>query len=324
MRTKRQGAKVAHTSEGADDPRLRWYPKSWRDRYGDELASLLDDEYGENLPTATHLGLITGGLRQRARQSGLTGDSVPAADRVRIGALVVLAAWVAFVVAGASFAKFSEHFDEALPHNMDAHHVPDLTFTVLQTTAGIAGILVIVGALLVIPSLVRLLRVGGGSALRGHFVRALAASGLTVVVTVPLLIWAHRLTPHQRNGGLHWYGALYLGWAILIVVTLTLWTVLAIATARRLQLSTWVLAAEAVLAGVVALAMVLMVAATAFWWGAMANDAPSFLRAGPTRTSGSPWDLQLVVTVALMALAVCTAAFGVVRQVRGWLSLRVH
>ena len=311
-------------SEGADDPRLRWYPRSWRDRYGNELASLLDDEYGEKVPTTTHLGLITGGLRQRARQSGLTGDSAPATDRVRTGALIVLAAWVAFVVAGASFAKLSEHFDEALPHNMGAHHVPDVAFTALQTTAGIAGILVVVGALLVVPSLVRLLRGGEGAPLRGHFVRALAASGLTVVATVPLLIWAHRLTSYQRNGGLHWYGALYLVWATLVVVTLTLWTVLAIATARRVQLSTRVLAAEAVLAGVVAFAMLMMIAATAFWWGAMANDAPAFLSVGPTRTSGSPWNFQLVVTVALMALAMGTAAIGVVREVRGWMRLRVH
>ncbi len=311
-------------NEGADDPRLRWYPRSWRVRYGDELASMLDDEYGDHLPTATYLGLITGGLRQRARHSGLAGDSVPAPDRVRVGALVVLAAWVAFVVAGSSFAKLSEHFDEALPHNVGTHRVPDLAFTALQSTAAIAGVLVAIGALLVAPALVRLLRAGGGSTLRGHFVRAVAASGLTVVVTVPLLIWAHHLTSYQRNGGLHWYGASYLVWTTLIVGTLTLWTVLAIATARRLQLSKRILAAEAALAAVVAFSMILMVAATALWWGAMANDAPAFLSGSRTVTSGSPWNLQLVVTVAAMALAMGTAAFGVVREVRGWVSLRVH
>ena len=141
------GAKDGHevTSRG-NDPRLRWYPRSWRARYGDELAALLDDEYGRSAPARIRLSLVSGGLRQRARQSGLTGDAVPAADGVRAGALVVLVAWIAFVVAGASFAKFSEHFDEALPHSLGAHHVPDLAFTVLQALAGAASILVAAGS----------------------------------------------------------------------------------------------------------------------------------------------------------------------------------
>ncbi len=100
----------------ASNPRLRWYPRSWRARYGDELTALLDDEYGSCMPVRIRLSLVSGGLRQRARQSGLTGDAVSATEGVRVGALVVLAAWTDFVIAGASFAKFSEHFDEALPH----------------------------------------------------------------------------------------------------------------------------------------------------------------------------------------------------------------
>jgi hypothetical protein len=309
--------------EGASDPRLRWYPLSWRARYGDELIALLDDEYGGHLPALVHLGLVTGGLRQRARQSGLTGDSAPAADGVRAGALVVLAAWTAFVIAGASFAKFSEHFDEALPHSMGAHRVPDLAFTVLQTVAGVASILVVAGALLAVPAFVRFLRADGWSSVRGHFLRALTCTGLAVAVTVPLLVWAHHLTPHQRNGGLHWYGALFLIWAVLIVITLTLWTVVAVAAGRRVDLTSAVLTAEATLAAAIAVAMVVMVGATAVWWGAMAKDAPAFLNASPGGAPGSPWDIWLIATVALMAVAMGTAAVGVVREVRVWPKMRV-
>ena len=231
------GEPGARAVEGIDDQRLRWYPRQWRARYGDELAALLDEEYGDHLPVSARFGLVTGGLRQRAQASGLGGDSVPAPERVRSGALVVLAAWVAFVVAGANFAKFSEHFDEALPHTMATHRVPDLAFLVIQTTAGMASILVVAGALLALPAFVRFLRADGWPLLRRHLLRALGATALTVAVTVPLLAWAHRLTSQERNGGVHWYGALYLMWGVLIVLTLTLWTVVAIAAARRLHLS---------------------------------------------------------------------------------------
>ena len=73
------------------------------------------------------------------------------------------------MLAGASFAKFSEHFDEVLAHRTGAHRVPDLAFTVLQTVAGVAAALVVVGALLAVPAFVRFLRAGGWPAVRGHF-----------------------------------------------------------------------------------------------------------------------------------------------------------
>jgi hypothetical protein len=323
MRPTGASAKDAHINKGATDPRLRWYPRSWRARYGEELAALLNDEYDGHLPTLVHLGLVTGGLRQRARQSGLTGDSAPAAERVRAGALLVLAAWVAFVIAGAGFAKFSEHFDEALPHSMASHRLADFAFTVLQTVAGVASILVVVGALLAVPAFVRYLRADGWPSVRGHFLRALASTGLTVAVTVPLVVWAHHLTPHQRNGGLHLYGILFLIWAALIVMTLTMWTVVAIVAGSRVVFSKAILTAEAILAVVIAVAMVVMVGATAVWWGAMAKDAPAFLNANPGGVPGSPWDVWLVATVALMVIAMGTAAVGVVREARVWRRVQV-
>ncbi len=310
---------ITHT---ANDPRLRWYPPSWRARYGDELVALLDEEYGGTVPVKVRLSLVTGGLRQRARQSGLAGDTAPATDGVRAGALVVLAAWAAFVIAGASFAKFAEHFDEALPHRSGAHRVPDLAFTRApdggwgrERPGGR-------GSLLALPAFVRFLRAGGWASVRRHFMRALVCTALVGAVTLPLLLWAHHLTPHQRNGGLHWYGALFLLWAALIFVSLALWTMAAIATARRVEFSPAVLTAEAALAAAIAVAMVVMVGATAVWWGAMANDAPAFLSASPGGAAGSPWDLWFVATVGLMLVAVGAAAFGVVRELRVWTTMR--
>jgi hypothetical protein len=310
------------TDELAGDPRLRWYPRSWRARYGNELTALLDEEYGGNLPRKVRRSLVAGGLQQRARQSGLVGDSVPAADRIRAGALVVLAAWTAFMIAGASFSKFSEHFDEALPHGSGAHRVPDLAFTLVQTVAGIAGLLVVAGALLSLPAFVRFLRTGGWTSVRGRFVRALTCTVLASGGLLALSLWGHHLTAQQRNSGLHWYGVLFLLWAALVVVTLTLWTVAAVAAARRVELSGAILAAEAVLAAALTAAMVVMVGATAVWWAAMAQHAPGFLSASPGGAPGSPWDLWFVATVVLMLVAVGAAALGVAREVRVWTAMR--
>ena len=250
----------------AGDSRLRWYPRRWRARYGDELTALLDEEYGGALPLKVRLSLVSGGLRQRARQSGIAGDSVPAADGIRAGALLVLIAWAAFVIAGASFAKFSEQFDEALPHASSAHRVPDLAFTVVQTVAGIAGLLVVAGALLALPAFVQFLRGGGWSSVRGHFVRASICTVLVGGGLAALSMWGHHLPSQQRNNGLHWYGVLFLLWAALVVVTLALWTVTAVATARRVQLAGAVLTAEAALAAALTAAMVVVAAATIVWW----------------------------------------------------------
>jgi len=302
---------------------LRWYPRAWRARYGEEVVALLDEEYDGHLPTLVHLGLVTGGLRQRARQSGLTGDAVPAADGVRVGALMVLAAWVAFAAAGASFAKFSEHFDEALPHSMSAHRLSDAAFTLLQTVGGVTVVIVVIGALLAVPALVRYLREGGWSSLRGHALRALAGTGITVAATVPLVVWARHLTSHQRNGGLPLYGGLFLLWAAIMAVTLTLWAVLAIVAGSRIVLPKAILTAEAILAVAIAVAMVVMVGATAVWWGAMAKDAPSFLNASPGGLPDSPLDLWFVGMVAVMVVAVGLAALGIVREARLWRRMQV-
>jgi hypothetical protein len=310
------------TPEGVGDPRLRWYPRSWRARYGDELTALLDEGYGATLSLNTRLSLLTGGLHQRARQSGLVGDSVQAADGIRAGALVVLAAWTAFMIAGASFAKFSEHFDQDLPHSSGAHRAPDLAFTLLQTVAGVAGFLVVAGALLAFPSFVRYLRSGGWSSVRGHFIRALICTVLASGVLLPLSLWGHHLTAQQRNSGLHWYGVLFLLWAALVVATLTLWTVAAVATARRVDLTRAILIAEAALAAALTAAMVVMVGATAVWWAAIAKDAPGFLSTSPGGAPNSPWDLWFVATVVLMLVAVGIAALGVAREVRVWTAMR--
>jgi hypothetical protein len=121
---------------------------------------------------------------------------------------------------------------------------------------------------------------------------------------------------------MHWSGVLFLVWTALIIITLASWTVVAVAAGRRIELSKAVLTTEAILAAAVAVAMLTMVVAVAFWWSAMATDAPAFLHASPAGLPGSSWDILLVATVALMAVATGTAAVGVAREVRLWTRMR--
>jgi hypothetical protein len=289
---------------------LRWYPRAWRDRYGDEFLVFMQDSFGPDKPPLTaRLSIVAGGLRERARRSGLSGDSVPPADRIRAGVLTVLASWTAMVVAGASFAKMSEHFDDALPGGARAHHLPDLAYSFIQAAAGVTGLIVIAAAGVALPSFLRYLRSGGWRPIRAHALRAAACTLVTGGTTAPLLAWAHHLSAHQRNGGSAGYAILFLVWAALVVATLVSWTVLAVVAARSVTFSRSVLAAEASMAAAVALGVVGLLAATGLWWALIAQRAPTFLNGDPA----APLNARLVATVAVMALAAAAATAGAVR-----------
>jgi hypothetical protein len=231
---------------------------------------------------------------------------------VRAGILMVLVAWTAAVVAGSNFANISEHFDEALPRRAGAHQLPDIAYTAIQTAASVSALIVIAGAGLALPSFVRFLQAGGWHTIRGHAVRAAVCTFVSALATAGLAELAHHLTDYQRNGGSTAYTVLFFLWALLIVVTLVLWTVLAVSTARQITFSRSLLAAEAGMAVAVAFGVVDVLVSTALWWVAMAERAPSFVSGNPA----SPMDTRLVASVALLAIAVAVAMAGAVRMLR--------
>ncbi len=292
---------------------LRCYPAQWRERYGDDLTAYLEDRYGARLPLRAVISLVVGGARERARGSACLAAAPAGGDRIRTGAVTVLVAWSAFVVAGSSFAKLSEHFDMPLSDRTRA--LPDLAYVAMQVVATLSGLAVVAGLALALPAVVRFLSGGGWPAIRRHVARAAAVTGAAGVLTVPLLVWAHQLSPAQRNGDSTGYGLLFVGWCVLVVLAIVLWTVVIIATARRLELSRLVVLADGALAVTATAGMFVMTVAAAVWWGAMASSAPSFLGGGAFGPT-SPWNPQLVATLALMLGSLIIAAFGVVRIVR--------
>jgi hypothetical protein len=311
------------STESSDYPGLlRWYPKEWRERYGEELGALMEDSLNGQPPTPRlRLSIAWSGLRERAHQAGVIGEGTPAPNRLAAGALLVLSAWTAFMVAGANFAKFSEGFSPAVPAGSRA--LATRSFDVVQFLAVAGGLLVIAGAAVALPAFIRFVRDGGWSAIRRHVYRAVAATVIASGITVGVITKAHTLPYAQRNGADGAYTGLFLVAAGLMVVALALWTVVAVASARRLTWTDAVLRVEATLATGLAMAMVVMTAAVATWWGTVASAASWYLQGVQPGLATSAFTPRLTGSMIVMLVASAFAAYGVARMARSWKALRV-
>lgn len=283
---------------------LRCYPPAWRERYGADLAAFLDDTYPGGLPPRAAGSLLAGALREWVGLARRRPVAESAGARVRGGVVMVLVGWAAFVVAGSSFAKVSEHFDE--PLSRPARAVPDAAYAIVQAAATMCGGAVVVGVVLAVPAMRRFLAGGGWRVIRRHVLRAAVVTALAAATTLILTAWAHRLTAPQRNGGSTGYAAVFLVWAGLLVVTLSLWTVVGVLTTLRLNLSRRVLLAEAALATGVTAGMLVMSVAAAVWWKSVASSVPWFFG----------WSPQLMATLALMIAGLAAGTVGVLSIAR--------
>ncbi len=296
---------------------LRWYPASWRDRYGEELLALMEDEWGDRSPSLRYRrDVARAGLRERLHATGLVGHAASAPTRLRSGSLLVLSTWTLFVIAGIGLQKSSEHFAQALPHAVRPSSQD--AFNAVTLCAVISVVAVLIGVAATLPTAIRFLRSGGWRHVRGHALRAASLSFLVVVSVIPLSLWAHRLTSIQRNGTDHAYSWVIGIWALLIVLALVSWTSMAIAIAARLTLSRRVLRIEGSLALVVAGSMAAITGATVVWWDVLAAHASWFLLGDPVGRSSGAVSSTMVTIVSLMSCAVCFAIVGVVRIVGSW------
>ena len=141
---------------------LKWYPEAWRDRYGDELIALLDDRYGSQpVPLAARISMMKAGWSERLRDAGVVGRSVGLEGRVRGASLVVLCGWALFVIAGAGFAKYAEHWDLVTPQHDRA--LPAAAFVAVQAAAAVGVVIFSMAGLIALPAFVRRIRERGGS-----------------------------------------------------------------------------------------------------------------------------------------------------------------
>ena len=83
--------------------RLHAYPRRWRERYGEELLALLEEE---PFTWRARANVLLAGLGERLRGSGPPP-------------LRVLWAWTLFVIGGMAFQKASEHWQVVVPGGED-------------------------------------------------------------------------------------------------------------------------------------------------------------------------------------------------------------
>jgi hypothetical protein len=265
------------------DRLLRAYPAAWRERYGDELASLIEAGSDDGrVPWRVKLDVIRAGLAQRLRSSG------PPEARIRDGVLLVLEAWATFVMAGLAFAKSSEHM------------AANTAYISVQLAAGVGTLAVLAGVALVARPLLDFLRDGGWQIAHRPLLRALASTGLTVVALGGVVAWAHRLTDAQRNGGDRLYGAAYLVFVACGIASIGLWTHAGIVIARRLTLTRATLRRETWLAAIATVTMAAITVAATIWWEGVYGALPP----------------RMVAITLVMLGATALAALGTTRSVR--------
>jgi len=304
-------------STGGYESQLRWYPRAWRARYGDELVALMEDTYGGNTaPLRRRLGVVRAGLSEHLHALGVGGGELDPGERVRSGSLLVLCAWALFVVAGSGFAKLTEHWDVVTPRS--DRWLPAGAYDTVQWAAGIGVVIVLVAAVATLPPAVRFLRDGGWAQVRRPVGLAVGASAAAAVLSTALFVWSHHIGSRQRNGGSWPYAAVGIVWALMVVVALAACTGGAVAVCRRLRLSPLVLRLEGLLAMLLTLAMVAVIGGTLVWWGAIATDAPGFLSASGAGLFGSPGPLTLVVAGLLMLVGLLVAISGASRVARSF------
>lgn len=224
---------------------------------------------------------------------------------------MVLAAWSIMIVGGASLAKMAEHFAVVLPTS--SRSAARFAYDTVAIAGFVGTAFVLLGVVVALPGFLRLLRLGGWSELRHKFSRSLISSVVLIGAVVGMAAWAHQLNISQRNGGDGLYSAAFMVFAVVVVVTIGLWTVASVAAASRIDFTPRELLFESYLALGVCLSSVVVVAATTAWWIQMSLHAPWFLNGTLTGVSGSPWSARVVGTVLVMTVATAVALWGGIR-----------
>ncbi len=287
---------------------LRWYPKAWRERYGEELAALIEDTYPDGrLPPRCRLALLRSGLTERLRSGGLLGTASPAAG-ARAGSLLVLWAWAVFGVAGAGFANLADGWYRAVPAR--ARALPATGYGLVYVAAAAGGALVLLAGCVCAPAVAGFLRRGGWPQVRRRVLAAAAVTAVTVAAVAVMVAWAHRLDTQDRNGALWTYSAYADLVALLITATIAAWTAAAGAAARRIEFPAEVLHRCAELAVALTGAMTVITGGTGLWWAAVASRAPSFLSGSGVAARQTAAPPALIAVGVLMIAGLSLAVIG--------------
>ena len=296
------------------DRLLRWYPAAWTARYGDEFVAFMEDSYGSSkVPFKSKLDIARTGITEYAREFGIGSPGAEASERVRMGALLVLGAWALFFLSGTAFAKYSEHWPSVITNGDRA--LPTAAFDTVQSAGLVGAFILVVAALLALPSFWRHVRSGGWADIRRPFWRAVAASVAVAVATTALVVWAHHMEPHHV-GNTPSHPVIGAAWALLVAIGVLVVTSSLIAITRCVSLSNKVIQLEGALAIVLTVVMAAVLLGVIVWWCAMASDASHFTFSSSTGLFDTSAPLTMAIVVVMMLGGLAIATLGAIRVIR--------
>jgi hypothetical protein len=305
---------------------LRWYPASWRARYGEEFTELLLAEFDEQPRNWRRTADIVGnGLLARLSSIGLTSHGLDPARQVRASLATAACAGAAFWVFGlAMLAQLAIGWQWAVPHAGTS-----AATLLMSAGAGALGGLAVLGAVplawcaaaglarrearrqLLWPA--ALVLAGGCVLVAGahHFQNAWPGTGGTAARLSPLpagpaaFSWASTLSFSSywaHPAALRAFPPLELAWMAASPLALLCLVGGAAVLVRRLRLSARLLVYQARLAGGAAVAMTGFLAGAAWWVFGQGAGPDGLFHAGVVDVAG----------LAAMALALLAGASAAV------------
>ena len=218
---------------------LRWYPRAWRQRYGEEFLAMVEDALDGQRPTWRLTASVAwAGLRERGRVL----VSRRALARYGRGIDSVLDRWWPSVAT----ANILTFLPATLEESASRAWQVTAALAALVAVMALIGLAVLAGGLVAFPAFRRFLRAGGWATIRW---RVAWASGVTVVAgggLTELVHWSRSHTFAQLNVSVAYYGWVTVT-TMALIGALGLWRYAAKATAAQLDLSPRERTAEAVL-----------------------------------------------------------------------------
>jgi hypothetical protein len=285
---------------------LRLYPEAWRERYGEEMSSLL-----EQAPPSLSaiLDLLRGALAAHLRPLA----SSPTVARARGAIACVLGCFIVFCVFGSGFAKTTESFN----HTEHLHPLLGISHSVILIAAIIgAGALALAAVPLAIASL-RQARHTRDPALMRLIAVPPIAIGIFAGSAELLGLW---LNAHHHHAGLGGWLLLTLCLACAAAGGSACWAAPR-AIMRRIDKPRRAFALSVPAIALVALCMMAVAIATGVFLVGIAADAPQVGAAG----DGPGQLIDVTTSFAILFAAMLTLSMAAaVSAARGLRSIRAH
>jgi len=242
---------------------LRWYPRTWRERYGEELLALIQDTLDEGRPTwRLRLSVAWGGLRERVHQAVRAGTA--AAKRTSTG-------WLITVVAAMILGSLPWDLKASLPPARAWQKTA--SFDALVGAFTVTGVVVLASGLVAAPAFIAFLREGGWQQIRR---RVAWAAGATVAAGGGLagLFLAERSMSSAQVNHSWAYGIGVVATTAALVVASGLWASAVTATAKHLKFAARARAAQPLLVAVALTAAQAILPANLIWLAATQSSLP--------------------------------------------------